>query len=1613
MRVDVCCYSNCLLNVCIFARDISCNNRLFTASCVVTSLFTAVKVIRIRLSLYRASLLVAAFYCIMDFDATNIGTRGSSLDLIRQSMMNWNMCIICQSDGKEKLQCPAESKRSDVGAGYHSFVDILPRFKDVGALPPHLSADLVDEGKGVWAALTEHKAKWHKSCRLLFYPRELERAEARKTRTLSCQQEQPDDLRYSSPIKRRCTRALGQPVKTDCVFDPKCIFCNKTAHESGLLHDVTTFKLNDKVKECANKLCDERLLAKLSAASDMMALSAKYHTKCLAQLYNRVRALNRKQVANSQAEEDLVHGLVFAQLVSYIDDFRFNDDVTPIFKLCDIVKMYNERVKQLGGISGSVHSTRLKEQLLSHYSDLCAHDEGRDVLLMLDCDIGPAVMKACRANFYDDALCLSHAAQIVRREMFKPVPTFEGSFLAACQSNSVPKSVLALVSMILEGPSISQQSNPIHVPAALQVSQLIVYNSVKAARPGAKFASAVKPKEVRHRQQRETPLPLYAGLFLYAKMRKKVVLDKLSKLGLCVPYNRIICLTADLANAVSEIYNKQNIVCPPVLHRGEFTVAAVDNIDHNPSSTTAKGSFHGTAISLMQHPQSDKNTTQLSVDISCVRRKKSVFLPEYYTTVDAVMLTSMEPSVPEMLSQVLGEGLSLPAAEKQQKEWLYLVSSAIESSSDSCKSGVSWSAFHSERQLISSISPAICALLPLFRESSNSVAMIKHAMDVVKVALNHLNPGQTPVMAADQPLYTLVKIIQWNFPELYGEGQFVAVLGGLHIEMAALKAIGSFIKGSRWVEAITEAGISTQGTADAFLTAAHLRRCRHAHEVTAASLNILQNRAYSAYKATCSDASEMQSFETWRSKQISLQPQFAYWALILEFELAILRFVQSIRSSNFNLYIDTLTNLAPWFFVMDRTHYARWLSVHIRDMTELSHKNPDVFKEFIAGKFTVNKSNRSFSAMAIDQAHEQMNAAVKGDGGAIGLTENENALRRWLIAGPEIARILQEFELGKGNLSGPLLPHHEHKPAIQNKFLKEVKALTAKIEELGNPFLDDSGTLSSLHSKDVVDPSIATSVNTAFALGKFQFDAFVKERLVERSVSLFHPLKRNKFLLFEFICRKTNPKLNRQVAGLKNDCVLFSRLYIGCQTRSGNIDEFFEHENQSAPPSLSDGGKLRFTVKADLLKCLDTVSPPIKHILLDDSAVILDGAALVQMLKPGSVKTFGDYAAAVFLPFITAQFRTACRVDIVWDRYDSNSLKMTAREARGVGIRRHVACDVPIPRNWQAFLRTDMNKTELFSFLSTAASKMHLEPGKQLIATLDQKVITVPVLHDVTRLSPCSHEEADTRLILHAAHAAQGGVKRLLIRSVDTDVVVLAVAFRQHIACDELWIAFGTGKHFRYIAVHEIADTLGPLKSAALPVFHAITGCDTTSSFAGKGKKTAWDTWTNNPDITAAFLEISSCPSSISDFCFSVIERFVVKLYDRTTNSQNVNLTRKQLFAQKGRTLESIPPTRDALLQHVKRAAYQSGYVWSQCLVVKPTLPNPSEWGWSLINDVWQPLWITQSVADGFCQELLRCGCKTGCKTRLCKCVRSNLKCTALCGCGGECRSLTSCSKAV
>ena len=234
--------------------------------------------------------------------------------------------------------------------------------------------------------------------------------------------------------------------------------------------------------------------------------------------------------------------------------------------------------------------------------------------------------------------------------------------------------------------------------------------------------------------------------------------------------------------------------------------------------------------------------------------------------------------------------------------------------------------------------------------------------------------------------------------------------------------------------------------------------------------------------------------------------------------------------------------------------------------------------------------------------------------------------------------------------------------------------------------------------------------------------------------------------------------------------------------------------------------------------------------------------------------------------------------------------------------------------------------------------------------------------------------------------------------STDTDVVVLAISTFARLGLSKMWIGFGKTKDFRWLPIHDITAEL-EMPVSALPFFHAFTGCDTTSAFRGKGKKSAWQVWEVFPDVTEVFSRLSSMPDSVTDNDMEMLEAFVCIMYDRATCTFEVNDARFELFARKQRVFDAIPPTRDALLQHIKRSVYQGGHVWGQVLACRQALPSPADWGWTNDSGVWKPKWTLLPSVTSSCRELLKCGCKKSNCVGNCKCYRSGLSCTGLCTC--------------
>lgn len=246
----------------------------------------------------------------------------------------------------------------------------------------------------------------------------------------------------------------------------------------------------------------------------------------------------------------------------------------------------------------------------------------------------------------------------------------------------------------------------------------------------------------------------------------------------------------------------------------------------------------------------------------------------------------------------------------------------------------------------------------------------------------------------------------------------------------------------------------------------------------------------------------------------------------------------------------------------------------------------------------------------------------------VGLTENPKALRKWIIAGPELAYMVEIYEqeiLNKeGTDENSLTLHHTDTAAFHKKFYTDIRNLEHTFIELGNPFMEESQDLYDINSEQIAAPEVVKTIWEIEDKGESQYHQFAQERLHEGR-SLLDTIKLNKFPMLGTAARAVN-KVKAKITGLKNDCNLFSRLYIAtCEHRAGDLEAFFAHENQASPPSLSVLNKIRSCTKSDLMKCLIdgtefSTAPNAPRV----TAKILVGAAIVHMLQPGQGTTFLD-----------------------------------------------------------------------------------------------------------------------------------------------------------------------------------------------------------------------------------------------------------------------------------------------------------------------------------------------------------------------------------------------------
>ena len=218
----------------------------------------------------------------------------------------------------------------------------------------------------------------------------------------------------------------------------------------------------------------------------------------------------------------------------------------------------------------------------------------------------------------------------LRNELPNTNNSFNGSFTSNCQDKSIPRKLVTLVSLIIDGCGVENTEYSQQALTIAQLIQTITFSSEKRQ-------TTTHRRLVKHR---ETPAALYVAIKIYSTVRSKGLIDHFFNIGLCVSYDRVLEISRGLSDTLLRRYNECKVFTPTPLKKNIFTIIAKDNIDHNATSSTAVKHYHGTSMTVIQFVSDtqpgDEQQFPPSLQFSTESGRKNIKIPECFISVEHI-----------------------------------------------------------------------------------------------------------------------------------------------------------------------------------------------------------------------------------------------------------------------------------------------------------------------------------------------------------------------------------------------------------------------------------------------------------------------------------------------------------------------------------------------------------------------------------------------------------------------------------------------------------------------------------------------------------------------------------------------------------------------------------------------------------------------------------------------------------------------------------------------------------------------------------------------------------------------------------------------------------------
>lgn len=1394
----------------------------------------------------------------------------------------------------------------------------------------------------------------------------------------SCQKKYNNKSAIDAAVAEHAKKCVEgkQTIKEAVHFDfhKLCLFCAKvcdTKRKYCLVErKETTEKIMTNLKKRENtEMFDKNLFVRLDKNSDLVKVQARYHEDCIARFYTK-RLSNQLGRPPSKNTTDFIEYIVY-----YIEENATESQ----FSL-------NEIKKDFGGDEFPSYKT-IKSNLDSRYpGEIEFLHPGKDHIILFRHKISKedwTKWHKYQENKLKDSederrkivemagkIILEDIRNITYDKTSYTLPNFNRNNIF----DNIPESLTLLLEIIIQTHKNRSKTNDFKWKKRIAT---VAHSIITSTRPRS-FLS---------------PILLGLSSMMHKKYASRDLIDSLSYLGLCASYDETLRFEASVIN------DPENHTCNPTC----FVQYVFDNADHNTCTLDGKNTMHVMGGIKVATPSSDVLSKKTIARLSKIPSSEEV------GSFGFIKLREYPNKLPNALKEVLITNVCDGDSKKieismEDFTWLY--------SKHSNKKSKGYSGFMEDAYVKSKYKTSKIIPLPFVNNPPSDLETIFTVLVKASEETRDKFNQKICFVTFDQPLYQKARcILSCVDPtnDKYGLANVRVRLGGFHTLMSFLGSIGYIMDGSGLKEAF--ASIYAENSAEkAFSGHAYSRSIRAHFLVQVALATIifdsleLDDEETATFNALL-ECLGNESFIDYMNKEefVSIKDKFMHQIEMIEEKgptaqlwiqywnmLAIVKdFIKAERSGDWDLHLKGIRRMIPYFHASGHNNYAKSAHLYLQDMLELRNDMGDeAFENFVQDSlFTIRRSEKFWSGVWSDMTIEQvLMRSIHTQGGLThGRNPTESVCTKFLLTMIVLVDVCNEME---DFCNVCYHTSEQHVDSSESRIARDVKDLEKLLEffELYNPFPQTqyimsifSGIVGNLEGKNAIN------CHKAFEHGLESLQEIVGGNFADVKYKRTNKVRNLKSI-------QSSVNIHNEIIPL-DPLLLFQRLCANITDKT-DMKKYLEYELSPFPLSIFTETGFRKNTKSELFDLFNKTTLP-----AGDIVHVIDGGFLLHRVvwkKNDTVQVITNK----YLDYVRKHY--AKRSCIVFDGYPENKITKntatTTSEAKPSTTkateraRRKNILTVPsfviephtkITFSQSQFLSNEQNKIGLIKELKRQFTSNEYSVA-QAVEDADSLIINTAI------------EESAKYKIKNATTGVTEYKKTVVVIGTDIDLLVLLnqlnskdakIYFVSPGVADAGDLVYSSNS-FKF---SQYRDLIGFL--------HSFSGCDTTSGFAGKGKKTIVNSLIATPGL-------STLAKPFNDPCANpkVLVKNGCELIKSIYNCQNKKISLddlrflryKSLVKKSTFKLHKLPPTVGTATQHILRAYFQL-QVWRDNDEILAT-----DWGWKevIVDDVniLMPRLTDKQVIPDELLVIISCGCeKTNCSSQTCGCRKLGLKCTDFC----------------